>query len=139
MLGVSERTIRRMIDSGDLPARKLPTGALSIRIADLDALGESIGPRRGNRVAACATVGTSWCCSPVLPRSASPATSRTPSSAATIRSPASPSRGVAPLLLPVGVHFIPQAARVRASARFVLTVAVIVSAGAAFVLSFDAL
>ncbi|GAA4405553.1 helix-turn-helix domain-containing protein [Tsukamurella soli] len=47
MLGVSNRTIRRMVDSGDLPARKLPTGAISIRVADLDALGEPIGPRRG--------------------------------------------------------------------------------------------
>ncbi|MFD9829002.1 helix-turn-helix domain-containing protein [Tsukamurella tyrosinosolvens] len=46
MLGISDRSIRRMIDSGDLPARKLPTGALSIRIADLDAVGERVGPRR---------------------------------------------------------------------------------------------
>lgn len=46
---------------------------------------------------------------------------------------------VAPILLPVGVHFIPKAARVRRGARFVVTVAVIVAAVAAFVLSFEAL
>ena len=33
---------------------------------------------------------------------------------------------VAPILLPVGVHYIPKAARVRRGARFVVTVAVIV-------------
>ncbi|KXP08695.1 hypothetical protein AXK60_08455 [Tsukamurella pseudospumae] len=47
MLGISDRSIRRMIDSGDLPARKLPTGSLSIRVADLDAVGDPIGPRIG--------------------------------------------------------------------------------------------
>lgn len=46
---------------------------------------------------------------------------------------------VAPILLPVGVHYIPKAARVRHGARFVVTVAVIVAATAAFVLSFEAL
>lgn len=46
---------------------------------------------------------------------------------------------VAPILLPVGVHYIPKAARVRRGARFVVTVAVIVAATAAFVLSFEAL
>ncbi|CAJ1579762.1 hypothetical protein [[Mycobacterium] wendilense] len=46
---------------------------------------------------------------------------------------------VAPILLPVGVHFIPKAARVRRGARFAVTVAVIVAAVAAFVLSFEAL
>ncbi|MCA0159101.1 helix-turn-helix domain-containing protein, partial [Tsukamurella sp. M9C] len=46
MLGVSDRSVRRMIDSGDLPARKLPTGSLSIRVADLDAVGVPVEPRR---------------------------------------------------------------------------------------------
>lgn len=46
---------------------------------------------------------------------------------------------VAPILLPVGVHYIPKAARVRRGARFVVTVAVLVAAVAAFVLSFEAL
>lgn len=46
---------------------------------------------------------------------------------------------VAPILLPVGVHYIPMATRVRRGARFVVTVAVIVAATAAFVLSFEAL
>ncbi|WP_161494426.1 DUF2637 domain-containing protein [Mycolicibacterium peregrinum] len=46
---------------------------------------------------------------------------------------------VAPILLPVGVHYIPMATRVRRGARFVVTVAVIVAAAAAFVLSFEAL
>lgn len=46
---------------------------------------------------------------------------------------------VAPILLPVGVHYIPKAARVRRGARFVVTVAVMVAATAAFVLSFEAL
>lgn len=52
MIGVSDHTIRRMIDAGDLPARKLPSGSLSIRVEDLDALGETVGPRRGPRSAA---------------------------------------------------------------------------------------
>lgn len=51
MLGVFDRSIRRMIDTGDLPARKLPTGAISIRVADLDQVGEPIGPRRRSRAA----------------------------------------------------------------------------------------
>lgn len=51
MLGISDRSIRRMIDSGDLAARKLPTGAISIRVADLDSLGEPIGPRHGGKAA----------------------------------------------------------------------------------------
>ncbi|SIJ93541.1 DUF2637 domain-containing protein [Mycobacteroides abscessus] len=46
---------------------------------------------------------------------------------------------VAPILLPVGVHYIPKANRVRCGARFVVTVAVMVAAVAAFVLSFEAL
>jgi len=46
---------------------------------------------------------------------------------------------VAPILLPVGVHYIPKANRVRRGARFVVTVAVMVAAVAAFVLSFEAL
>ncbi|MFD9829006.1 DUF2637 domain-containing protein [Tsukamurella tyrosinosolvens] len=46
---------------------------------------------------------------------------------------------VAPILLPVGVHYIPKAAAVRRGARFVVTLAVIVAATAAFVLSFEAL
>lgn len=59
MIGVSDRSIRRMIDTGDLPARKLPTGALSVRVADLDQVGEPIGPRTAARGgAAWAALGT---------------------------------------------------------------------------------
>jgi Helix-turn-helix domain len=36
LVGVSERTIRRWIASGLLPARKRPTGKLAIRVADLE-------------------------------------------------------------------------------------------------------
>lgn len=36
MAGVSERTIRRWIADGLLPARKRPTGKLAIRVADLE-------------------------------------------------------------------------------------------------------
>jgi len=51
MLGISEKSIRRLIDSGDLPARKLPSGGIQIRIVDLDELGEPIAPRFGRAAA----------------------------------------------------------------------------------------
>ncbi|WP_425315205.1 helix-turn-helix domain-containing protein [Tsukamurella pseudospumae] len=72
MLGVSEKTIRRNIDTGALPARKLPSGSLSIRVSDLDQLGELVGPRTGPRRSA-----------PSTPRPARRSASRAASKAAT--------------------------------------------------------
>ncbi|MFH5822269.1 excisionase family DNA-binding protein [Georgenia sp. AZ-5] len=41
--GVSERTIRRMIAAGKLPAERLGARMIRIRTADLDRIGHPIG------------------------------------------------------------------------------------------------
>lgn len=40
LVGRSERTIRRWIAAGILPAVRMPSGGLGIRVADLNSLGE---------------------------------------------------------------------------------------------------
>ncbi len=42
--GVGERTMRRWIATGLLPALRLPNGQIRIRLADLDSLGEPVHP-----------------------------------------------------------------------------------------------
>jgi excisionase family DNA binding protein len=44
LVGRGERTIRRLIAEGVLPAIRLPSGALRIRVADLDRIGEPVVP-----------------------------------------------------------------------------------------------
>lgn len=39
---LGRNTIRRLVTSGALPARRLPSGMIRIRISDLDALGEAV-------------------------------------------------------------------------------------------------
>ncbi len=41
-MGMSRNSIRRLIDSKALPATRLPTGSIRIRIAEVDAIGEPV-------------------------------------------------------------------------------------------------
>jgi hypothetical protein len=51
LMGVSHWTVRRWINTGALPARKMPSGGLSISVRDLEVLGEPVVPPRPRRPA----------------------------------------------------------------------------------------
>jgi excisionase family DNA binding protein len=44
MLSAGERTVRRWIAAGQLPALKLPSGLVRIRVADIETFGEPLVP-----------------------------------------------------------------------------------------------
>ena len=46
LMGVSHWTVRRWITAGALPARKLPSGALRVAVADLEDIGQPVRPDR---------------------------------------------------------------------------------------------
>ena len=46
LMGVSHWTVRRWITAGALPARKMPSGALRVAVADLEEVGEPVRPDR---------------------------------------------------------------------------------------------